>query len=106
MAAATEPIIGVLNAGSSSLKFAFYQGERRLLAGQVEGLGARHSASATGPDGSAVPSPDLVTIAPTAPSEVLPALLPWARERLGTQPLAALGHRVVHGGMSHSRPRA
>ena len=104
MAAATEPIIGVLNAGSSSLKFAFYQGERRLLAGQVEGLGARHSASATGPDGAAVPPPDLGPTAPTAPSEVLPALLPWARERLGARPLAALGHRVVHGGMHHSRP--
>jgi acetate kinase len=30
--------------------------------------------------------------------------LPWARERLGDRRLAALGHRVVHGGMRYSRP--
>jgi acetate kinase len=38
------------------------------------------------------------------PSEVLPALLPWARERLGDRRLAALGHRVVHDGLRYSRP--
>jgi acetate kinase len=30
--------------------------------------------------------------------------LPWAREKLGYRRLAALGHRVVHGGLNHSRP--
>jgi acetate kinase len=30
--------------------------------------------------------------------------MPWARERLGARRLAALGHRVVQGGMHHSRP--
>ena len=35
---------------------------------------------------------------------MLPAILPWARERLGDRRLAALGHRVVHGGLHHSRP--
>ena len=30
--------------------------------------------------------------------------MPWARERLGERRLAALGHRVVHGGLRHSRP--
>jgi acetate kinase len=30
--------------------------------------------------------------------------LPWAREKLGHRRLAALGHRVVHGGLHHSRP--
>ena len=102
--AATEPLIGVINAGSSSLKFSFYEGERRLLTGQVDGIGVRPSASATGPDGDAVAPPDLGTALPSTPSEVLPAVLPWARERLGARRLAALGHRVVHGGLRHSRP--
>jgi len=31
-------------------------------------------------------------------------VIPWARERLGARRLAALGHRVVHGGLRHSRP--
>jgi acetate kinase len=103
-AAATEPLIGVINAGSSSVKFSFYEGERRILTGQVDGIGARPSASATGPDGEKLDPPDLGTKPPTVPSEVLPAILPWARERLGNRRLDALGHRVVHGGLHHSRP--
>src|SRR5713226_9860144 len=102
--AAAEPLIGVINAGSSSVKFSFYEGERRLLTGQVDGLGAHPSASATGPDGEAIAPPDLGGKPPTAPSEVLPTIIPWARERLGTRRLAALGHGVVHGGRRHSRP--
>jgi len=101
---ASEPLIGVINAGSSSLKFSFYEGEKRLLTGQVEGLGARPSASSTGPDGEAIAPPDLGAAPPSTPSEVLPAVIPWARERLGARRLAALGHRVVHGGLRHSRP--
>ena len=103
-AAATEPLIGVINAGSSSVKFSFYEGERQILTGQVDGIGAHPSASATGPDGEKLDPPDLGTKPPTVPSEVLPAILPWARKQLGNRPLAALGHRVVHGGLHHSRP--
>ena len=103
-AAATEPLIGVMNAGSSSLKFSFYEGERRILTGQVDGIGARPSASATGINGEGIAPPDLGTKQPMVPSEVLPAILPWARERLGDRRLAALGHRVVHGGLRYSRP--
>ncbi|MGC2523039.1 MAG: acetate/propionate family kinase [Stellaceae bacterium] len=104
MTTATEPLIGVINAGSSSLKFSFYEGDRPILTGQVEGIGAHPSAIAAGADGKKLAPPDLGTKPPTAPSEVLPAILPWARERLGYRRLAALGHRVVHGGLHHSRP--
>jgi len=103
-AAATEPLIGVINAGSSSLKFSFYEGERRILTGQVDGIGTRPSASATGTNDEAIAPPDLGTKPPVVPSEVLPAILPWAIERLGDRRLAALGHRVVHGGLRYSRP--
>lgn len=103
-AANAEPLIGVINAGSSSLKFSFYEGEHRILTGQVDGIGARPSASATGQDGEKLDPPDLGSKPPTVPSEVLPAILPWARDRLGNRRLAALGHRVVHGGMRYSRP--
>jgi acetate kinase len=103
-AAATEPLIGVINAGSSSVKFSFYEGEQRILSGQVDGIGARPSASATGPNGEKLEPPDLGTKPPTVPSEVLPAILPWGREKLGNRRLDALGHRVVHGGLRHSRP--
>ena len=82
-----EPLVGVINAGSSSVKFSFYEGERRILAGQVDGIGARPSASATGAGGEEIAPPDLGGNPPMVPSEVLPRILPWARERLtGTPP--------------------
>jgi acetate kinase len=102
--AATEPLIGVINAGSSSVKFSIYERDRQILAGHVDGIGVRPSASAVGPNHEAIEPPDLGTKPPAVPSEVLPAILPWARERLGERRLAALGHRVVHGGLRHSRP--
>ncbi len=102
--AAKEPLIGVINAGSSSLKCSFYEGERRILTGQVDGIGTDPSASAAGPRGEEIAPPNLGAKPPTVPSEVLPAVLPWARARLGNRGLAALGHRVVHGGLHHSRP--
>jgi acetate kinase len=103
-ATSTEPLVGVINAGSSSVKFSFYEGERRILTGQVDGIGTRPSASATGPDGEKIVPPDLGAKPPTVPSEVLSAIMPWARERLGSRRLAALGHRVVHGGLRYSQP--
>ena len=103
-ATAAEPVTGVINAGSSSLKFSFYEGERRILGGQVDGIGAHPAASAHGPTGEAIAPPDLGTSLPTVPSEALPAIWQWARDRLGDGKLAALGHRVVHGGLRHSRP--
>lgn len=104
MTNATEPLLGVINAGSSSLKFSFYEGERRLLTGQVDGIGVRPRVTASGSDGESIAPPELVGKPATSPSELLPAIIPWAREQLGGRQLTALGHRVVHGGMHYSRP--
>jgi acetate kinase len=104
MKAAAEPLIGVINAGSSSLKFSFYDGETHLLSGQVDGIGVQPKAAATGPDGEATAPPELGGQPATTPSELLPAIIPWARQHFGDRRLAALGHRVVHGGLRHSRP--
>ena len=100
----TEPLIGVINAGSSSLKFSAYEGERRLLTGQVDGIGVRPAVTATGAEGQAIAVPDLGAPPPKTSSEVLPKLIPWLRDQLGGRRLSALGHRVVHGGLRHSRP--
>jgi acetate kinase len=101
---ADEPLIGVINAGSSSLKFSIYEGEKRLLAGNIDGIGVRPNATAIDASGGHIAPPDFARSVPASPSEVLPAILPWARQHLGTRRLAALGHRVVHGGMRHSKP--
>ena len=96
-------VIGVINAGSSSLKFAFYEGGRPIISGHVDGLGSRPAAKASGQEGEALEPPNLGTMPPATPSEVLPMLLPWAKETLGGRRLAALGHRVVQGGMRHTK---
>jgi len=99
-----EPLVGVINAGSSSLKFSAYQGDRRILGGLVDGIGSHPAATAVGVDGEAITPPELGRTPLRVPSEVLPAILPWIRDRLGDRKLAALGHRVVHGGLRYSRP--
>jgi len=104
MSAADEPLIGVINAGSSSLKFSIYEGEKRLLAGNIDGIGVRPIAIATDANGDPIAPPDFARSVPASPSEVLPTILPWARRHLGTRRLTALGHRVVHGGIRHSEP--
>lgn len=103
-ASTAEPIIGVLNAGSSSLKFSFYEGEQRLFTGQVDGGSTHQRVTAAGADGKKITPPDLGERALNPPSEVLPAILSWAQARLDGRPLSALGHRVVHGGLRHSLP--
>ncbi|HEV7267787.1 MAG TPA: acetate/propionate family kinase [Falsiroseomonas sp.] len=97
------PLVGVVNAGSSSVKFALFEGEARLLSAQVDGIGVRPAARAKGPAGEPIAPPPLGPT-PTSPAAVMPALFAWLRERLGGRRLDALGHRVVHGGLRHARP--
>jgi acetate kinase len=100
----TEKLVGVVNAGSSSLKFAIYEGDTALLSGQVDGIGARPAASAKDAEGKPLDPPKLHGPAPATPADALHAVMPWLRQRLGGRNLSALGHRVVHGGMHHSQP--
>jgi acetate kinase len=102
--AGEQPLVGVVNAGSSSLKFAVYESERQLLAGQYEGLGVKPKASASGADGKPIEGPGLGDPPPASPAEALAHLAPWLRQQLPGRRLAALGHRVVHGGADHARP--
>jgi len=98
------PMIGVINAGSSSLKFALYAGDECILSGQVEGIGVRPAIKAKNAAGQPLPGPDLSRTPPATPAEALLLLLPWLRDQLGGRPVTALGHRVVHGGPRHDRP--
>ena len=98
------PLVGVVNAGSSSLKFSIFEGERCLLDGQVDGIGARPGFRAKDASGASLDGPPPAGSGPADPAEALHWILPWLRDRLGGRPLAALGHRVVHGGAAHGRP--
>jgi acetate kinase len=97
-------VVGVVNAGSSSLKFSLFDGDQCFLDGQVDGIGVRPGFRAKDAAGAALAGPDLSSPAPKTPAEALMALLPWLRERLEGRPLVGLGHRVVHGGATHERP--
>ena len=101
-------VILTVNAGSSSLKFQVFgtsgaNGLNRLIRGQVDGVGTAPRMRAKGADG------DLLVDQEYGPGEVADLASAiriagaWLRERQGMQ-LAAVGHRVVHGGPDYARP--
>ena len=97
-----DPLVGVINAGSSSVKCALFAGEARFLSCVVEGIGVDPAARAIRADGAAIVPP---TISPSAtPGSIAATLLPWLRGQAGAHRIAAIGHRVVHGGLHHASP--
>ena len=69
------PVLGVINAGSSSLKFAVYDEEDLVLSGQVDGIGVHPGIRVTGARGEALDAPDIARASPATPADVLPCLL-------------------------------
>jgi len=91
-----------LNAGSSSLKFALFdQGEAAALRGEIEGIGSHPRLSATGAGGQPLDAPALPG---STHEDVLGILLGWVDAHLGDDTIAAVGHRIVHGGDRFSGP--
>ena len=101
----SEALIGVVNAGSSSLKFSVYADDECLLNGQVDGIGVKPAAKAKSGTGEALPPPDLSAAPPATPADALVALMPWLQDWLAGRRLAAIGHRVVHGGPNYASPQ-
>ena len=102
------PLVLVLNAGSSSLKFAEYERpddvSLELVAkGQVEGIGTGPRLSAKDAAGEILVDTELGTGVSDA-SGALDELAAWLRSRFDREALAAIGHRVVHGGPDYDRP--
>lgn len=102
------PVLLVLNAGSSSLKFqVFGMGESedppRLFRGFVEELDG--SARLLVRDGAGAVVADERVEAPAAGHEAaLVHLAAWLRANSGGMRLAAVGHRIVHGGRTYEAP--
>jgi acetate kinase len=96
-------LILTLNAGSSSLKFAAFSlaagGALNLLAsGQIEGIGATAKGAVTLASGDRS-----ALVLETAPGRMdhhaaMGAILGWLRREGYDRSVAAVGHRVVHGG--------
>jgi len=95
----------VLNAGSSSLKFALFdvpdatRADPRLrLRGQIEGIG-RTPRFGLECGGDTVPAPPAEQVAAVADHDgALAVLLDWLDRATAGGRLVAAGHRVVHGG--------
>ncbi|MFZ0092428.1 MAG: acetate kinase, partial [Pseudolabrys sp.] len=98
----------VVNAGSSSVKFQVFEiggpsRLKRLIKGQVEGIGTRPRLRAQAADNAILIDqtygPDAVSDVPSAIREAGS----WLRTSQKLN-LIAVGHRVVHGGPAYSRP--
>jgi acetate kinase len=98
--------IAVINAGSSSIKFALYadgHGDQLLFKGQVEKIGTAPRLKVSDPGGSKLverewPASELDHRAATN------VILQTAVELLDGRKVAGVGHRVVHGGTLYHAP--
>ena len=94
----------VLNAGSSSLKFALYRADSLdcLCRGEVDRIGAESRLSVTGPEAGVFD-----TAHPPPAGSDHEAAAAWLLASIRHAPqlaLKAAGHRVVHGGRSFAAP--
>ncbi len=108
----TARAILVINAGSSSIKFALFGWDRQLtdsavLHGQIDGIGERPRFTARDGQGDWLGTPGIpyTTRQDHDPhGEALRYLLEWLALHAARWQVAAAGHRVVHGGESYSEP--
>ncbi len=96
----------VLNAGSSSIKFALFDlaaSSALLLRGELEGIGVAPRFRAVGADGAELGAWSAEDSGADHEA-LLDRMLGWIETHLGDAALAAIGHRIVHGGTTFSAP--
>ena len=99
-----DPVILVLNSGSSSIKFTLYSGDTVQLKGQISGLGAQPHISLASRVSDTRVDRQLSADEGRSHGASLAALLPVLEQELGGRSVDAVGHRVVHGGVTHTEP--
>jgi acetate kinase len=105
-AAMTSGCIAVLNAGSSSIKFALYEPGpvgALLFRGQVERIDQAPRLEAKDSDGKIIAERDWSN-QKLDHEEATAEIITLGRELLQGLPVLAFGHRVVHGGTEFSAP--
>ena len=106
-----ESCILTVNGGSSSLKMALFDGRptpssqpERLISARIERIGSPDARAVLIRPGEndretwSVQAPDLRSAADV--------LIDWLEKHVGSRALAAVGHRIVHGGPKYWRPTA
>ncbi len=100
----------VINAGSSSIKFATYQKDTSSVqlvadaAGQIEGIGSQPNFTVKGLDGAVLVERLLSVDEAHNHTDAINIILSWLWEYFADGTLLAVGHRVVHGGQHYSVP--
>ncbi len=98
----------VLNAGSSSIKFALYPAvpapaeDAVACHGEIQGIG--HTLHLRARDAQRKSVADRAVDGPATHQQGLSALLEWFSAHSERMDLAAVGHRVVHGGNTYAQP--
>lgn len=104
----TTPARSVLtiNAGSSSIRFALFEPGNpplRHLVGAVDRIGLPDAAlSVKEGDG---PKHDVGAIRAGDHNEAAEEIIKWVDAQVGRESIAAVGHRIVHGGPRHGAPQ-
>lgn len=96
--------IAVLNSGSSSIKFSLYRGSAAepALRGLADAIHTQPRLVARDPAGAVLV--DDTWAAGAGHDEALERIVKFLRGALRGDALQAVGHRVAHGGIAHSRP--
>ena len=101
-----KPRILTVNGGSSSIKFALFEAGDplpRILDGGVDRIGTPEATLRV----KGVNPADSFSRVVSAPDHTVAVgvLMDWIEERAARDALAAVGHRVVHGGPKYSEPQ-
>jgi acetate kinase len=101
-----SPIVLTVNGGSSSIKFALFSVAgplRRILAGGIERIGLAEAAFVV--KGSKPADSFSRAVAAPDHTAAIGMLMDWIEEQIQRGELAAVGHRVVHGGPKYWKPQ-
>ncbi|MHA1107843.1 MAG: acetate/propionate family kinase [Alphaproteobacteria bacterium] len=98
----------VLNAGSSSVKFSLFlergNSLQLFLGGQLEGLYTAPGFKAKDADGGVIEEKQWAPDQALGHDGAITHLADFLRRHIGEHRLAAVGHRVVHGGVDYAAP--
>jgi acetate kinase len=99
----------VLNAGSTSVKFAAYTGDDPhaldlICRGQLDGIGSQPSFAAKNSKGKVIETRTWNGERPLDREEALEFVIAWLERHEAGLKIVAVGHRVVQGGVAHEQP--